>query len=103
MYFLDDVWNEIKKFVFHRHLWIENKDKTETIRDILNLRNKELLPMMMVSKFSYKHRFIKIYEYIQKFDFHMVSYIYIPNKLSKDEFDRYVQSCCYKFCNYSYK
>lgn len=97
MYFIDEVWDNIKKYIFHRHLWIENQYKRELMFSIPRLNKKTNYPMMVVSNFIGKDRFIKMYDYVQNIS--ITTIMYIPENISKEEFDQYINLC---WNSYSY-
>tara|TARA_Y100000389_G_scaffold64649_2_gene60718 strand:+ start:1902 stop:2219 length:318 start_codon:yes stop_codon:yes gene_type:complete len=91
MLFIEDIWNEIKKFVFHRHLWMENQDKLKVLTSLKLMKQSEMYisPMMVVSPKESLHKFVKIYEYFMHYS--IVTLIYIPMLLrNQGEIDNYI-------------
>tara|TARA_Y100000389_G_scaffold198551_1_gene235269 strand:+ start:2714 stop:2998 length:285 start_codon:yes stop_codon:yes gene_type:complete len=81
MYLIDDIWNEIKKYLFHRHLWECNLYKT-AFKDIKYHRGFISTSYLTVS-LNGIYKFIKIID-ISKLGI-METLSMIPLSIKSDE------------------
>jgi hypothetical protein len=61
MRFCDDIWNEIKHYVFHRHLWysVERSKYNEVLKELPHIgQNVNFIPFI-IHKSSQDHKYIK--------------------------------------------
>jgi|UniRef100_A0A6C0AU94 hypothetical protein len=96
MEFNNDVWIEIKKYRFHRHLWgipkynrfnkvIKQLPKCGSSPSVFNYSKT---PSVIVSTSSITDKFIKIYEYISwnTHKISLITFVCIPKSEDTDTF-----------------
>jgi hypothetical protein len=96
MEFNSDVWIEIKKYRFHRHLWgipkynrfnkvIKQLPKCGSSPSVFNYSKT---PSVIVSTSSITDKFIKIYEYISwnTHKISLITFVCIPKSEDTDTF-----------------
>jgi len=96
MEFNSDVWIEIKKYKFHRHLWeipkykrfnkvLEKLPKCGTSPSVINYCKT---PSVIVSTSNLNDKYVKIYEYISwnKQKIYLVTFVCIPKSEDTDTF-----------------
>uniref|UniRef100_A0A6C0L0E5 Uncharacterized protein n=1 Tax=viral metagenome TaxID=1070528 RepID=A0A6C0L0E5_9ZZZZ len=95
-YLNDDVWNEIKTYKFHRHLWntiniqkfnkvIKQLPKCGSSPSVINYLK---IPSVIVSTSYINDKFIKIYEYItwNGHKISLITFVCIPKSENSDTF-----------------
>ena len=95
-YLNDDVWNEIKKYKFHRHLWntINIQKFNKVIKQLPkcgsspSVINYSKTPSVIVSTSNITDKFIKIYEYItwKTHKISLITFVCIPKSEDTDTF-----------------
>jgi len=94
MIFCDDIWKEIKMFLFRKHLWNirEVMFFNRCLYDITNQNDYYKQPLIYISSLENYSRILKIYETIHWKtigDLMIVTYIYLPNVQNAEEYIYY--------------
>ena len=95
MYVIDDIWLQIKEYLFHRHLWNKYSKKTKMLKSLPLYTEyyKSNTPMILVSPKTENLSFIKIYEYLKNQQL-CVTYMLLPPEIDYNEYnaDDYIYS-----------
>ena len=96
MEFNDDIWNEIKEFLFHRHLW--NIPKHKLFRNVIKNLPKigncsptvfNYVPKSVVHTSNERDKFVKMYEIIN-WNSHLIKiviYLFLPKS---DDYEKFL-------------
>lgn len=87
MYFIDEIWKEIKTYLFHRHLWYFNMSKKFQKQIKYNGYNSRAKVYVEVA-LKCEDKFIKMVE-ITQFGI-METYSLIPKHLDNEEIQDYI-------------